>query len=57
MKCWSLIVFDAVRSLDDILRRMQAHQLKKRAVLRPLHLARQLLSQLTERALDLVPNR
>jgi pyruvate kinase len=30
----------AVRTLDDILRRMQAHQSKKRSMLRPLELAR-----------------
>jgi len=30
---------DAVRTLDDILTRMQAHQTKKRAMLRPLRLA------------------
>jgi pyruvate kinase len=30
---------DAVRVLDDILRRMQAHQNKKRAMLRPLHVS------------------
>ncbi len=29
----------AVRVLDDILRRMQAHQNKKRAMLRPLQLS------------------
>ncbi|MDM7922569.1 MAG: pyruvate kinase [Pyrinomonadaceae bacterium] len=32
-------VVDAVRSLDDILRRMQAHQRKKQAMMRELHLA------------------
>ena len=32
-------VLSAVRVLDDILRRMQAHQTKKRAMLRELHLA------------------
>lgn len=32
-------VLHAVRSLDDILRRMQAHQTKKQAMLRELHLA------------------
>jgi len=32
----------AVRALDDILRRMQAHQSKKRAMLRELHLAHSL---------------
>jgi pyruvate kinase len=35
-------VGNAVRVLDDILRRMQAHQVKKRAMLRPLRLARSL---------------
>ena len=30
---------DAVRTLDNILKRMQAHQTKKRAMLRPLRLA------------------
>jgi len=33
-------IVDAVRLLDDILRRMEAHQAKKRAMLRELHLAR-----------------
>ena len=32
-------VLSAVRALDDILRRMQAHQVKKRSMLRELHLA------------------
>ena len=32
-------IVSAVRALDDILRRMQAHQTKKRAMLRELHLA------------------
>ena len=32
-------VVQAVRILDDILRRMQAHQEKKRSMLRKLHLA------------------
>jgi pyruvate kinase len=32
-------IFTAVRILDDILRRMQAHQEKKRSMLRKLHLA------------------
>jgi pyruvate kinase len=31
---------EAVRTLDDILRRMDAHQQKKRATLRPLHVSR-----------------
>ncbi|GJI90873.1 hypothetical protein [Duganella hordei] len=33
-------VLDAVRMLDDILRRMQQHQVKKQSMLRSLHLAR-----------------
>jgi pyruvate kinase len=33
-------ILSAVRTLDDILRRMQAHQNKKRSMLRPLELAR-----------------
>jgi len=33
-------ILRAVRTLDDILRRMQAHQSKKRSMLRPLELAR-----------------
>jgi pyruvate kinase len=33
-------ILSAVRTLDDILRRMQAHQVKKRAMLRQLRLAR-----------------
>jgi pyruvate kinase len=37
-------VLSAVRLLDDILRRMQAHQAKKRAMLRELHLAHSLLA-------------
>ena len=32
-------IVEAVRSLDDILRRMVAHQDKKRSMLRRLHLA------------------
>jgi pyruvate kinase len=32
-------IVTAVRILDDILRRMQAHQEKKRSMLRKLHLA------------------
>jgi pyruvate kinase len=35
-------IVSAVRVLDDILRRMQAHQTKKRARLRKLHLAHEL---------------
>jgi pyruvate kinase len=38
-------VLSAVRVLDDILRRMQAHQAKKRAMLRELRLADQLPSE------------
>lgn len=34
-----LHVVEAVKALDDILTRMEAHQRKKRAMLRPLHLA------------------
>ena len=34
-------IVEAVRALDDILRRMQAHQRKKRSLLRALHLADQ----------------
>ncbi len=33
-------VVSAVKVLDDILRRMQSHQAKKRAMLRELNLAR-----------------
>jgi pyruvate kinase len=33
-------VVHAVRTLDDILRRMEAHQEKKRSMMRPLKLAR-----------------
>ena len=35
----------AVRTLDDILRRMQAHQTKKRAMLRPLNVAESVLAE------------
>ncbi len=38
-------VLTAVRVLDDILRRMQTHQAKKRAMLRELHLAHALLAE------------
>jgi pyruvate kinase len=38
---------DAVGTLDDILRRMQAHQTKKRAMLRPLQVANVVLSELS----------
>jgi pyruvate kinase len=41
---------EAVRTLDNILQRMQAHQSKKRAMLRPLHLAHNVLSDLLERS-------
>jgi len=40
---------DAVRTLDDILRRMQAHQTKKRAMLRPLQVAHAVLSDVAAR--------
>ena len=47
---------EAVGTLDDILRRMQAHQTKKRAMLRPLHVADVVLSQLsTPRTLAVEP--
>jgi hypothetical protein len=39
-------ICDAVRTLDNILRRMQAHQAKKRAMLRPLRVAHHVLSDL-----------
>ena len=38
-------VISAVRVLDDILRRMQSHQTKKRDILRELHLAHGFLSE------------
>lgn len=38
-------MFSAVRVLDDILRRMQPHQFKKRAMLRELQLAHALPSE------------
>lgn len=38
---------EAVGTLDDILRRMQAHQTKKRAMLRPLEVANVVLSELS----------
>jgi pyruvate kinase len=38
---------EAVKALDDILRRMQAHQTKKRAMLRPLQLAHSVLADLS----------
>jgi hypothetical protein len=37
-----------VRTLDDILRRMQAHQTKKRAMLRPLQIAHSVLADLSD---------
>jgi pyruvate kinase len=40
-------ICDAVRTLDNILRRMQAHQAKKRAMLRPLHVAHHVLEDLS----------
>ena len=49
-------IWDAVGTLDDILRRMQAHQTKKRAMLRPLQVANVVLSELaTPRALLVEP--
>ncbi|MFM9957907.1 MAG: pyruvate kinase [Phycisphaerales bacterium] len=41
-------VADAVRALDLILRRMDDHQMKKRAMLRPLALARRFLGEATD---------
>jgi pyruvate kinase len=38
---------DALATLDDILRRMEAHQTKKRAMLRPLEVAKVVLSELS----------
>jgi pyruvate kinase len=38
---------DAVRTLDNILHRMQAHQTKKRSMLRPLHVAHSVLADLS----------
>ena len=43
-------VRQAVRTLDDILRRMQTHQTKKRAMLRPLHIAEAVLADVMGRA-------
>ena len=37
---------EAVKTLDNILRRMQAHQTKKRAMLRPLQVAQPMLAEL-----------
>ena len=42
----------AVRTLDDILRRMQAHQTKKRAMLRPLNVAQSVLAEVLIHAAD-----
>ena len=39
-------ITEAVRTLDDILRRMQNHQRKKRSMLRKLHLASEFSAQL-----------
>lgn len=39
-------ILSAVRVLDDILRRMQAHQVKRRALLRELRLAQGLLTEI-----------
>ena len=39
---------DAVTTLDNILRRMQAHQTKKRAMLRPLHVAHAVLAEIRQ---------
>ena len=36
---------EAVRTLDDILRRMEAHQSKKRSMLRPLNVAQSILAE------------
>jgi pyruvate kinase len=38
-------IVQAVQVLDDILHRMQAHQLKKQAMLRELHLAHAFLTE------------
>ena len=40
-------ICEAVRTLDNILRRMQAHQAKKSAMLRPLQVASHVLSELS----------
>ena len=37
---------EAVRTLDDILTRMDAHQKKKRAMMRPLKIANRFFSQI-----------
>ena len=36
---------EAVRTLDDILRRMHSHQAKKRAMLRPLRVAQAVIAE------------
>jgi pyruvate kinase len=38
-------VLDAVRTLDDVLRRMESHQEKKRSMMRPLDLAKRFLAK------------
>jgi len=43
---------EAVRTLDDILRRMEAHQAKKRSMLRPLNVAHSILAELLEATAD-----
>ena len=48
-------ICDAVRTLDNILRRMQAHQTKKRAMLRPLHVAHHVLAELSGRSATVTP--
>jgi pyruvate kinase len=48
-------ICDAVRTLDDILRRMQAHQTKKRPMLRPLQVAHSVLRDLSA-ANEFVPS-
>lgn len=35
----AMLTLSALRGFDDILRRVQGHQIKKRAMLRELHLA------------------
>jgi pyruvate kinase len=46
---------DAVRTLENILGRMQTHQAKKRSMLRPLHVAQPILAELEEIATATVP--
>lgn len=43
---------EAVRTLDDILTRMQAHQAKKRSMLRPLNVAQSVLAEVLESGLE-----